>query len=408
MGQEHLIPHLQKVHAVVQESTKGRVLVDKPVRALVRGIANPLKVGELRHDADHFVLGNHWHDHFKKKVSEAGKVVSVQNLREWIDQPRAMGLPKEAQNLVILAYAEQNNYTFMRHNVVWDTTLTNLPDDCELRQQQLPDEGDWNVAVERAGSIFGLAPSPLLKASNVSTLSAGVKAAAADRREVCVNYCQCLRDRFSKLGTDAAEANRMKTASATLNLIEKLNGIDTDEVVAAIAKASIPTTEAAMGECLGKAAQLTGIIDAANWDIFDAIGELSEAFRARADAIRDSVGEALVSDEHVVALSPILKQAQAQALRLITDATKVDVAPVSKTSSPSDTASEIGQTGPPTAPPKISKPEPGRRVVDQGSKADVDLDAAEEIVRGWRQSLKDGQSIRISISWIIEEGEGPS
>ena len=38
--------------------------------------------------------------------ADTGSAISVGQLRKWIDQPRAMGLSKEAQNLVIQALAE--------------------------------------------------------------------------------------------------------------------------------------------------------------------------------------------------------------------------------------------------------------------------------------------------------------
>ncbi len=110
------IGNLRKVQAVLSEAAQsqdGRVAVEKTIRSLVRHIANPLMLGEMGHDATHFVLGHHWRNHFNKKAAEASSTISVGQLRKWIDQPRPMGLPKEAQNLVILTYAEQTNRTFV-------------------------------------------------------------------------------------------------------------------------------------------------------------------------------------------------------------------------------------------------------------------------------------------------------
>ncbi len=58
-----------------------------------------------------------------------------------------MGLPKEAQNLLILVYAAQTSQTFYLHGGIYeDASITNLPDLCELRKDKLPpaDSGKWH------------------------------------------------------------------------------------------------------------------------------------------------------------------------------------------------------------------------------------------------------------------------
>ncbi len=111
------------------------MLVEKSARSLVKQIAEPLNLGEQ--GETHFVLGQRWKDHFTRKAAESGAGMTVQSLRKWIDEPRPMGLPKECGNLIILVFAAQTNRSFFRHGAPFDATLTNLPDEVELRQQQL-------------------------------------------------------------------------------------------------------------------------------------------------------------------------------------------------------------------------------------------------------------------------------
>src|SRR5262249_10971528 len=97
--------NIEKVYEVVSEAAHnedGRVEVEKTLRPLVRQIANPLLLGELGADATHFVLGQHWKNHFNRKAAQTGSALTVGQLRQWIDDPKAMGLPKEVANLVIL------------------------------------------------------------------------------------------------------------------------------------------------------------------------------------------------------------------------------------------------------------------------------------------------------------------
>ena len=377
--------NLKKVYELVSESTQaqdGRVPVDRPLRPLMRHIANPLLLGEMGHDKTHFVLGHHWKNHFTRKASETGSAITVGQLRKWIDEPKPMGLPKDAQNLVILAFAEQTDRTFWLHNASDDVTLTNLNDRCELREQKLPDEADWKLAVERAGSIFGVAVSPLLKASNVSKLSADVQKKATEVRVPCQGYCQRLRDRLSKLGLDAVGTDRMKTVTTTQTLVERIYTGDSDDVVAILASAEIATTDSAMGECLMKAAELNGTIEGTNWEVFDAVGKLTDERKSAADAIRKSVVESLQSDEHVVQLGPVLKTAQSKALRLLTQS-------------------------PDPGPGPTPDPEPklGKRLVDKGSRDNLDVAATKDLVTGLERELRPNQDIRVNVSWIIEEGE---
>ena len=59
-----------------------------------------------------------------------------------------------------------------------------------------------------------------------------------------------------KIAIDDSE--RMRTASTTLALIEKIRSAESEDVVGVLATAAIGTTEAAMGECLKKSAELSG------------------------------------------------------------------------------------------------------------------------------------------------------
>ena len=91
-------------------------------------------LGEMGVDATHFVLGQHWKNHFIRKAAETGGAMTVGQLRKWIDDPKPMGLPKEAQNLVILLFAAQTNRTFYLHGSPSEVSLANIADAHELRR----------------------------------------------------------------------------------------------------------------------------------------------------------------------------------------------------------------------------------------------------------------------------------
>ena len=394
-GEEVKIGGLRKVQAVVEEaiaSPDERSLVDKPLRALVRGLANPLMLGELGHDKTHFVIGHHWRKHFLQRADSGGHI-RVSDLRDWIDEPRAMGLPKEAENLIILTFAAQTNRTFFRHGGPWDVTLASIPDDCELREQSLPTESEWELGRERALQIFQVTSSPLRSASTVIALAAAVKKAAAEQRTNVAGYRNQLNERISRLGMRPDRSERVLTATATARLVQALADAADDAVIQTLADAKVESTASAMGECLTKSSQLLGTLSGTNWEIFDAITNLGAEHQSRADAILKSMREAILRDEHAIALGPALTSAQSQALRLITDA----AAPAASS------GGGVRVTAEKTLPPVIPPPPAQKQVIEQDSQADLDIDSARSLIDRLTDKLSSGQSIRFSISWIMEE-----
>jgi uracil phosphoribosyltransferase len=398
------IGNLRKVQAVLSEAAQsqdGRVAVEKTIRSLVRYIANPLQLGEMGHDATHFVLGHHWRNHFNKKAAEASSTISVGQLRKWIDQPRAMGLPKEAQNMVILTYAEQTNRTFILHNAPVEVSLTSLADNYVLQEQKLPDEAHWNVAVSRAAQIFGEAVSPLMKATTVANLSAALKKKSSEVRSSCVSLQEKLKERLSKLGVDPANSPRLTTASATASLVEKLHVSEASQVVSALASAAVATTEAAMGECLGKASQLLATIESTNWEIFDAIAKLADERQAVAQSIRSSIARALQSDEHVTSLGPTLKEAQHKAVRLLTQTPQTAPPVVPPVVPPVTGVTSVTLPGVTT--PPVTKPTTTKKILESETRSDLSISELKKIVTDLEMKYTGKQVIKFNASWIVEE-----
>ena len=384
---------LKKVYELIApavETVDGRVAIEKTQRPLLRQIANPLLLGEMGADATHFVLGHHWKTQFGRKAAETGSELSVKNLREWMKIPKPMGLPKEAENLVILLFAAQTNRTLYLHGGPYDATLTNVPDDCVLRTVNLPDHKVWDVAAKRAAAIFGYAGSQLLNAGNVNVLTSEVRKKASDVRRFCHSYEQRLRERMAQLGIAPDGADRLRTATATRVLVDKLQAAEDRDVIDVLAAIEVATSEAAMGECLSKAAELEGNLDTAGWDIFQAIGQLNDERQTIAADILSEIKLALENDEHAVSLAAALKEAQAKAVRLLTR--QVEAEPPAK-----------------PLPPQISepKPKPVKRIVDRGEQHDVSLESATGKLSELKNQLQRGQSVRINLSWIIEEGGQP-
>lgn len=383
--------NLEKVYSVVVEAARtqdGRVLVDKTLRSLVRQIANPLLLGDMGADATHFLLGQHWKTHFLKKSAEAGGTISVKQLRTWIDQPKAMGLPNAVQNLVILVYAEQTNRTFYRHGFPVDVTLKDLPNDCELRDQKLPDEAEWKTALHLAKALFKLDISPLLKPTNVNDLETKAQEKAKSSVNACRGFVSALTERLNQYQL-ADQSDRLKSAISTLTLIEQLAA--SDQIVKILAQVDIATTEAAIADCLTKATTLTAALESTNWELFDSIQHLKDDRQATATSIRDSIQEALLKDEHVIPLSSRLKEAQSKAVRLLAQ-TVSSPEPVVAPVKPAATKQTVVQV--------IANKT--QKTIQQGAQENLELAEAQKLLSNLEQTLKSGQTIRLNISWIIE------
>jgi hypothetical protein len=377
--------NLEKVYEVVSQSARredGRVEVERPLRPLVRQIANPLLLGEMGADATHFVLGQHWKNHFTRKAAQTGSALTVAQLRQWIDDPRPMGLPKDAANLVILVFAEQTNRSFYEHGGPQDGSIVRLPDHFELREQRLPDEAAWNRAVQRAGSILGVVVSPLRKAGNVSALASQVKSKAGEHRAGCQGYARRLKEQLDRLNISGVP--RLKTAQAAQALADRLHAAEGEAVVSALASAEVATSEAAMGTVLAKAGELAATLDTFNWEILDAVGRLDDERQAAAAEVDRIVREALSADEHAVLLAPALKGAQSTAVRLLT---------------------RQPQVTPPMVKP-IQDPTGDRgRNVQQGQKDGLGLAEARQELELLERKAQPGTTVTVSLSWrIVEEG----
>ncbi len=145
----------------------GRVEVERPYRDEVRRIAVPLRLGDM--GETHFVLRDDWQSHFlRKQAEESATSLTVRSLRAWIDQPEAMGLTREVQNLVILSFALQSNLTFSLHGTPVQPQLEQLDNGLELRAQSLPSAAVWQEAIQRAEAILGTPGALLLNAANVA------------------------------------------------------------------------------------------------------------------------------------------------------------------------------------------------------------------------------------------------
>jgi len=294
----------------------------------------PLRLGDM--GETHFVWRDDWQSHFLRKQAEEGVTgLTVRSLRAWIDQPEAMGLPREIENLVILSFALQSNLTFYLYGAPVQPQLEQLDNGLELRAQPLPSAAVWQEATQRAEAILGMSGSLLLNAANVAQFVDEVKKTAAQRCQHVEGLCKSLRQWLEVFGIEAHSAPRMQTAQATLALLSGLIEAEKDAVLQALTTTTIATSAAAMQEVVARAADQATALENASWEPFERLGHMSAERVPRAQALVETVKDLLTRDEHVVSLARGLREAQLAAFKMLTDAVEPAARPASRVLSPS-------------------------------------------------------------------------
>jgi hypothetical protein len=378
-------PALRRVFDVVRRATQvrdGRVEVERPYREEVRRIAVPLHLGDM--GEAHFVLRDEWKSRFLRKQAEEGNpVLTLRRLRAWMEQPEAMGLPRDMQNLVILSVALQGNLTFYLNGILVQPQLEQLDDTLELRAQVLPDETLWQEATRRAETILDVPVLALLHATSVAQFVAAVQQRAAQYQPDLERLYQGLRSRLESLGIEVHTAPRMQTAQAALAFVNRISEADKDEVVQGIASAVLATSAAAMGEAVKNVKGPAAILeDTTPWEQFERLRQLPEERALHARDLIETVKALLTRDEHVMPLVQGIKAAQLAVIDALTERAESPAPSTFRRPSPIPP--------PPTAPPEATD-----------SRRGIGLPAATAVFENIARALAANPALVLDIDWRL-------
>jgi hypothetical protein len=376
---------LKRVYAEVERATQdaeGRIFVDgQPRRKELRQIANPLKLGEM-HET-HFVLGHHWRTHFLRKESQHGGPMTVAKLRAWMDEPSPMGLPRPVQNLVLMVFAAQTNRSFFLHGMAVMPAIESLSDDLELREQRLPSQAEWEIAIHRGEKIFGLTTSPLLNAANLAKFVDDLLKAAQDAKAPCDDLAERLRQLLPTLSEQGTETPRYKTAQSAQQLLDAILGAQDGRRIEAMAGLTLNASEEAIEKNVRKASALLTALASVKWNLLEAVRKLADDRRERGEAIWDSIKDAFRKDEYAVTLAQMLQEAENKAVRLLSETPKPTEPPVH----PLTGANEESP--------------PGYTVIAKGSSEALTENGLNKQVDEIRHALKSDKVARVKITWEV-------
>lgn len=377
------------------ESPQWRAhLADVATRKLVRAIIPACKLGQTSENS--VVLDNFWSAHFGQCMAKEGIALpTVGKLREWLDQPRPMGLPVELQDLIILCFATQTNRRFTSNGGPCQPDIGRLDDALEVREQTLPSDADWKLAGARVSQLFGGVAPNVLSASNVAQLVSMVRKAVTDLRNPIRGLVQELQNRTAQF-VGKPSTDRQRSAECALALVSSLANAEDAELVAVLANATLVTSAAAASRTLGHAANLRQTLETTNWGLFEALAQLADARREQAEPLLAKLTEALGNDEHVVDLKESLTELEKHGMQVLARQTEPLVA-----TAPQPVLPQI-------QPLPVSTPTGKRtRVVtlEEQSRADLSVDAASRVLDELKAKLAAGEGIELSLSWRLQRRE---
>ncbi len=365
-----LLPELRRaVHA-----SNGRIDVDSPVRPLMRGIAQPLGLGEM-HER-HFIFKDDWPKAMARGLAQddkQGESVTVERLRGTMDIPNPRGLPEEVQNLLIMVFAEHGQYAFMFHGNEYDVTLKDMPDNLVLIKQALAEPEVWKAGCDNAGAIFGLSPNPLRTANHQNTLVKDVHEEVRRSLPECELLVDTLKDVSSRLrlGNDI---DRLKTAEYALVLLKKLYKTEGADLLELLAQAQPPTSLQAVGKSIRSARSVAQALRDNNWELLTTVWQQGGD---GAKEIKQKVASTLSDDELVSDMAATLRKAQQDATRLISQ----------QASSPTEDRTKPGV--------------PGRRVVKSDNRSGLTRSQLQVVLRELEAELSD--DVTVDISYVIRQ-----
>ncbi|TIR29941.1 MAG: phage resistance protein [Mesorhizobium sp.] len=372
---------LERVQQAAGEPNQRVLIEDHSDRKHLGAIAVPLKLGVM--SQTHLQLSSHWAEHFSRQHARSGGgPFTVGRLREWMNEPRPMGLQSKVQNLVILAFAAQADRTLVRNGAPVQASLDRIDDAVELREEALPEESAWRKARERASALFGLVSGEVRKGATLSRLASDLKAKAGEKRGPVAELLRELRARAEVLGVPTT-AQRLVTMRSAQALVSDLTGAGAPLLVVDIlAGAELDTSEAAVSRLLANVEDLHLAVSTASWDIIDTAIGLSDHRRAAAEGLREKVAEALEADEHVVALKPVLRDVQARATRLLAE------------------SRSAGNTVPPSSQPPPPPPA-DEEIVDEQPQMVIDASGATATLDRLQKLLADEPGSKLTIAWRL-------
>ena len=319
---------MEKVYALVYrllDQPERRMSIDRAEQKELRGWADPLGITETSESAT--VLREPPFRDLEQRRQQVGlDTPTVGQVRSWLDPQATRGLPREVEDVLIALYTTWSGRTFQRDaNAYFLPRPGQLPDDVELLRPELPTQQEWVTALERVGSLFGVAVSgKSLGARNLAAFVTRVKEKVKGSGSAAALVTGL--EARTRDWTDPARSHRLITAKAAATLIAELSSADGAELVRVLAGFTPATSLAAMGRSLTTANEaLAALNQEPLWLLFQQVANLREDAQRgqRATALLAELAALLETDE----LNKMLTEGLTDLTRKASDVLRVAAPP---------------------------------------------------------------------------------
>lgn len=313
------------------EDGSRRVVVDSRHLPVVRRIAHALQLGEV-HEGPLNVTTD-WRLRINKKAAETpdtGPDLSVEDIRDWIEELGYTGLDRQVTNLIIATYALLDDRTWVHQTSPLPKApeLERIGAGYGLRAVELPTEDEFHTALGRAGTIFGRTVSRVLFARNVARLAEGVRAVAEEHRMALGEVRTLLTEHAHLLGLTGADAPRLKSTKAAADLVARLlRATEPAACVRELAAAAYDVTDEEIAAALRYAPEVAAALRGTRWSLLEDVrrdlAARQDDLGARAARFLDDVHHAAREHERTVSLVPVLDRLPDTVMALMREATRL-------------------------------------------------------------------------------------
>ena len=290
-----LVHTLDIVRRATQEPNGRLDNIDRNLRAELQKIVPALQLGVMG-DA-HFVVGQHWKDHFERLLAEEKpSTVTVRLLRSWIDRPEVLALPPDHADLVIASFIVQTNRILQIASVETTPEINKLHNDGVVLSRDLPSETDWSVARSNAMQL-GLTVPSLVSPASVAALDLGLSEFVQPHHESARVLVDRLVAWCRQFGVSESGNARLKTSRSALDFVTTVQA-KRGSAVSILTTFKPATSFAAMATSLGQANAVVGSMDRAGFGSIAPALEVTGNWLNDAATLRSLLVEALAIEEH--------------------------------------------------------------------------------------------------------------
>lgn len=337
------------LRVVLEEATKaaeagvgGRTEVERGRRAVLRRIAHPLRLGEMSSEA-HFALSDDWRQRINQWAwqQRLGSDLSVSSLWRWFEETELRGAERAVQNLVIAVFALRDERAWVRHGVEIDPPgLEHIDRDDKLRARELPSAQEFERALVRAQHLCTAKTAKVHSARNVKRLADEVRSWASAAENDLAALVRRLSEHATTLGIPQ-DAPRLATARDAANLVSRLARVAEPTALVRLLDTIDVGTDGGhtLGSCVAQANDTAAALERTDWELLNSLRDLSgrvDGIGTQATQVVARLADVAESNDTIRRLRPALERAHADAVRILTEASRVAAQPEPQKPDPTD------------------------------------------------------------------------